>query len=353
MELEARVAAFAQLGGQLQDFLHNCEASGKLPTEKYAELANAMTQAYQSNNWFTIDNQMLALKGIARMLQVDELMAWAAAYVQQQPAAARTVAVIMAGNIPAVGFHDFLSVLMSGHRFLGKLSTDDRQLLPALARMLCETEPRFTNHIVFTDGQIRHYDAVIATGSDNTSRYFDYYFSHVPHIIRRNRNSLGIVRGSETTASLSGLADDIFSYFGLGCRSVSHLLLPEAYQPELLFEAFEPWRHLRDHHKYFNNYEYHKAICLINKLPHHDNGFVLLIPDEKLSGGVSVVHYSHYKHKDDIDNLIAANRDKIQCVVSEGGWYEGSFAFGQAQLPSVWDYADGTDTMQFLAGLAG
>lgn len=346
--LERRLAAFSTLGKWLEQYLEMAHDDGELPAHQFAPLTEALYKGYSANNWFTIDNQLMALQGIRKLLEEEQLRQWAAAYNLDSANTAITVAVVMAGNIPAVGFHDFLCVLMSGHRMLGKLSSDDQHLLPALAAMLCAIEPDFESNIKFTDGLIKNFDAVIATGSDNTARYFEDYFGRYPHIIRRNRNSLGIIDGMESEQDLQLLASDIFSYFGMGCRSVSHLLLPANSDPENLFKGFEPYRHLRNHYKYFNNYEYHKAISLINRTPHHDNGFVLMMPDNRLSSPVSVLHYSFYGNQQEIEDIVEVNRQGVQCLVSRNAWFPGSQAFGQAQFPRVGDYADGIDTMQFL-----
>lgn len=349
--LQRRLDAFVNLGNKLENYLDAVQSDEQLPGGEFEVLSKAMETAYLTNNWFTIDNQLLALKGIRHLLQEAKLRNWAYSYDTDAAKSSSTIAVIMAGNIPAVGFHDFLCVLVSGHRFKGKLSSDDRHLMPALAKMLCHEEPQFEHYIEFTDSHLKSFDAIIATGSDNSARYFDYYFGRYPHIIRSNRNSLGILKGTESDESIRQLGSDVFSFFGLGCRSVSHLLLPRNYDPQELFAGFEGFRHLSNHHKYFNNYEYHKAVCIINRTRHHDNGFVLLMPDDRLSSPVGVVHYSYYDAVDEADQLVEANRERIQCVVSEGGWYSGSFSFGEAQFPSVDDFADGIDTMKFLACL--
>ncbi len=348
LEPQQRLNAFISLGKKLESFLEMIIREGDLPTQEFASLTSAINKAYLSNNWFTIESQLMALRGIRHMLDEEKLERWMSSYDHARTDTGNIVAVIMAGNIPAVGFHDFLCVLASGYRFLGKLSSDDRYLLPALAEILIEIEPDFEEYIAFAEGQIKHFEAVIATGSDNSARYFEYYFGRYPHIIRHNRNSIGIISGKEEVGELSLLAQDIFSYFGMGCRSVSHLLLPAGFKPENLFEGFEHYRQLRDHHKYFNNYEYHKAVSIINRLEHYDNGFTLLMPDSRLSSPVSVVHYSYYTSPEEVQFLLDSNRGRIQCVVSRSGHFPGSIAFGQAQFPSVSDYADDVDTMQFL-----
>jgi hypothetical protein len=260
------------------------------------------------------------------------------------------VGVIMAGNIPMVGFHDFLSVLISGHILYAKLSSDDTFLIKMLAERLLKLETRFEKNILFMD-LLKEADAVIATGSDNTARYFEYYFSKKPHIIRKNRTSLGILTGNETTADFLALGEDIFRYYGLGCRNVSKLMVPDNYSFDEFFKAIESYSYMLDHHKYQNNYDYNKSILLVNQSTHLDNGFLLLSESEQLVSPISVLYYQTYTNAPDLKNKLATIRDKIQVVVSSAGWYPDSIAFGQAQCPAVWDYADGVDTMAFLQSL--
>ncbi|HOI33367.1 MAG TPA: acyl-CoA reductase, partial [Bacteroidales bacterium] len=263
----------------------------------------------------------------------------------------KTVAVIMAGNVPLVGFLDFVHVLLCGHRFIGKLSHQDRFLLPAIAKMLLDIEPRFEPLIRFTEAKLDDFDAVIATGSDNSSRYFDYYFRKYPHIIRRNRHGVAIIKGNESDESLHQLGLDIFSYFGLGCRNVSTLFVPKEYSFDRLLQSFEAYSFVADHSKYFNNYEYYKSIFLINGEHHFDNGFVLIKAADDFGSPVAVLHYQFYDNLSNLDELITLNLDKIQCVVSENAWYSNSYPFGKAQFPGLTDYADGLDTIRFLLGL--
>jgi hypothetical protein len=256
----------------------------------------------------------------------------------------------MAGNIPLVGFHDFLSVLISGHFLLAKLSSDDDVLMRKLANMLVAIEPAFANNFEFVD-LLKEADAIIATGSDNTARYFEYYFSKRPHIIRKNRTSVGILTGHEETEDLRNLGEDIFRYYGLGCRNVSKVFVPEGYTFDKLFEANEHRQNILEHHKYHNNYDYNKSILLVNREPHFDNGFLLITPSQQLVSPISVLFYETFSSLHDLRAKLTAVKDKLQCVVSAHGWLEGSIPFGQAQCPMVWDYADGVDTLNFLQKL--
>ncbi|MDQ4139410.1 MAG: acyl-CoA reductase [Bacteroidota bacterium] len=336
MNLETRLQAFVQLGRQLKE----------LPSEHVQALAQ---QARRQNAWFDEPNVRQALNGIATMLDETQLRTWLAAYNLDnlQP---RKVGVVMAGNIPLVGFHDLLTVLLSGNYLYAKLSSEDTFLPKWVVEQLVTIEPEFKDFVVFVD-LLKDVDAVIATGSDNTARYFEYYFSKKPHIIRRNRSSLAVLSGFESPEELAELGSDIFQYYGLGCRNVSKLFVPEGYNPEPLFLALEPFNRVMDHHKYANNYDYNKSILLVNQTPHYDNGFLLLTENKQLVSPISVVHLETYTSQDDLKEKLAALADKIQCVVSALGWYQGSIPFGQAQCPTASQYADNVDTLAFLSGL--
>ena len=254
----------------------------------------------------------------------------------------------MAGNIPLVGFHDLLCVLVSGHILLAKPSSEDTVLMTWVAGQLVEIEPRLREFIRFAP-RLNAADAYIATGSDNTARYFEYYFGRKPNLIRRNRTSLAILTGRETDHDLGLLGEDIFRYYGLGCRNVSKLYAPAGYSFVPLLDALQPWHHVLDHHRYQNNYDYNKSILLVNQTPHLDNSFLLLTASPQLVSPISVVHYGAYQHEVDLADQLTDVAAQTQCLVSAGRRYPGSFAFGQAQHPGVADYADGIDTMQFLA----
>ncbi|MBM3437012.1 MAG: acyl-CoA reductase, partial [Bacteroidetes bacterium] len=254
-------------------------------------------------------------------------------------------------NIPLVGFHDFLCVLMSGNRIIGKLSSDDNKLLPMISKKLIEFEPGLENYITLTESKLENIDAVIATGSNNTSRYFGYYFGKYPHIIRKNRNGIAVLGGHETNADLEKLGKDIFLYFGMGCRSVSKLYIPKGYSFDRLLQSLEKFRFVTDHHKYTNNYEYYKSIFLINGDPHFDNGFLLLKQDRAYASPPAVLFYEEY---DDLKLLLQRIRNdfqEIQCIVSNLDQLNDAIPFGSAQKPELWDYADGVDTMEFLLNL--
>jgi hypothetical protein len=335
MNIEARINAFVELGNRIEGL------SEETREEWY-------TQARAQNNWLTPENVQLALEGIRKYLQPDELRQWAGRYLSGdvQP---RKVGVVMAGNIPAAGFHDMLSVLISGHILYAKPSSQDPFLPKAIGQQLLEIEPAFAPYLVFAE-RLNDADAVIATGSDNSARYFHHYFGKKPHIIRQNRTSCAVLTGKETSHQLAALGRDIFQYFGLGCRNVSKLYVPEGYEFDLFFENQGEFSQIIHHNKYVNNYDYNKSIYLINSLPHLDNGFMLLRESAALVSPVSVVYYETYRNSADLQPKLDAAMPKIQCVVSGGGVY-GGVDFGQAQRPHLWDYADRVDTIAFLLSL--
>lgn len=352
MDIDRKIEYFVRLG----DLLHKVGMTGScdvLPDHgaDAGGFAPAVKKAREGNPWFTEGAIYHMLEAAGRSLSHADLEHWAGMYNLEQPGKRATVALIMAGNIPAVGFHDFLCVLMSGHRALVKLSADDQYLLPAIAGLLIDMDPDFEQFIQFTGEVMRGFDAVIATGSNNTSRYFNYYFGKYPHIIRKNRNALAVLNGEETDEELEALGADIFTYFGLGCRNVSKLMVPEDYDFTAFFNAIKGYAAVGEHHKYMNNYDYNKSICLVNGEPHFDNGFLLLKEDGSLASPVSVLHYQRYSDIDAVSEYIRDESGNIQCVVSADPALKGSIAPGTTQQPRLWDYADGVDTMAFLLDL--
>ena len=331
-----RLQAFVQLGQHL----------AALSPEALADLAS---QARNQNSWFDLPNVTAAIQGITRLLVEEPLRRWAARY-PPEPGTVRQIGVVMAGNIPLVGFHDALCVLLSGHRLLAKLSADDTYLMTWALHTLCQIEPRFVPAVQLVP-RLNAADAFIATGSDNTARYFNYYFGRKPNLIRRNRSSAAIIRGDETEAELAALAPDIFQFYGLGCRNVSKLLVPVGYDFVPLLDALQVGAGVLNHHKYQNNYDYNKSILLVNRVPHLDTGFLLLREEAALVSPISVLHYTTYASDAELVAQLAAVAGRTQCLVSARGRWPGSLPFGQAQSPGVADYADGVDTMQFLAEL--
>ncbi|KAA9340591.1 acyl-CoA reductase [Adhaeribacter soli] len=337
MTLDNRIEAFARLGQRLKNLSPD-------------ELQNLASRARNANSWFDLPNVTAAFQGIANLLEEQYLREWLYTYDFPELESPKKVGIVMAGNIPLVGFHDLLSVLISGHHALVKTSSDDPHLIKFVVDELLKIEPRFADYITFVD-LLKESEAIIATGSDNTSRYFEYYFASRPHIIRKNRSSAAILTGYEKPEELHALGNDIFQYFGLGCRNISKLFVPEGYRFDPFFEALEPYKAILDHHRYQNNYDYNKSILLVNGVPHLDNGFLLLTESKQPVSPISVLHYETYNGLPDLAEKMKASEEKTQCVVSSTGWYPKSFSFGQAQCPMVWDYADGVDTLAFLAKL--
>lgn len=345
MNLSSRIDAFVKLGERmLNESKPDCNSS----------FDQVIKQASIHNPWFTPDNVNYAIEAIAKQwLTRDTLEAWLNSYPKEyfEPKESKKVVVVMAGNIPFAGFHDMLCVLVCGHRFLGKISSKDGNLMDSVIKMLCEINPEFTELIELTDVTVRGFDAVIATGSDNSSRYFEYYFKDQPLIIRKHRSSLAILAGNETEEELTSLSDDIFLYFGLGCRNVSKLMVPKGYDFKPMLKTFKAWQNLDTHNKYMNNYEYQKTLNIMNLVDHIDTDFLLLKQNESISSTVGVVHYQEYSKIEDVINYIQAHRDEIQCVVANSKIVPDSIPFGKSQNPAVDEYADGVDTIEFLGKL--
>ena len=329
-----RLAAFVALGHRL----------AHLPAD---ELVIQASRARNQNAWFDLPNVRAAFAGIAHLLAEAPLRQWAARY-PPEPRAVRQIGVVMAGNIPLVGFHDLLCVLLSGHVLLAKLSADDTALMTWVMDELLTLEPRFADSIHMVP-RLNAADAFIATGSDNTARYFEYYFGKRPHLIRRNRTSVAIITGNETSSELALLAPDVFQYYGLGCRNVSKLYVPEGYDFIPLLDALQIGEGVLNHYKYQNNYDYNKSILLVNAVHHYDTGFLLLTRNNALVSPISVLHYTEYASEVALVDQLTDVAAQTQCVVSAAGRFAGSVPFGRAQEPSVADFADGVDTMEFMA----
>lgn len=350
MLLNQRIAAFSKLGSFLSNFQSDIDFTEKklmLDHKWYSGFAERIQSAHVHNAWFTEAMVRLALKGWEENLTENSLKKWMDNYDGAKESSSKKVAVVMAGNLPLVGFHDFLSILISGHKVIAKLSSNDRQLLPYLAEVLIVIEPDFEDKITFTEEKLPPFDAVIATGSNNTARYFEYYFRDKPHIIRNNRNGIAVLTGKETPEQLNGLADDIFSFYGMGCRSVSKIHIPENYDLDTFFNHMYSYKEVIDHNKYVNNYDYNKAVYLMGLEPLLDNNFMILKQDTSLSSPIAVVFYEKYKDINVLKMQLEEQREQIQCIVSSG-FIETEISFGEAQRPQLTDYADGVDTIAFL-----
>ncbi|MCX6248312.1 MAG: acyl-CoA reductase [Bacteroidetes bacterium] len=351
MELKSRIDSFSRLGGFLREF----QDEGKRREDPlFSGLEEAIIRAGLLNPWFTRESVLAALRSWALSLTREELESWLKPYSSLLATieTENNVAVIMAGNLPLVGFHDFLCVLLSGNRFTGRLSSDDTELLPALASILVHFDPEWEERITFTKERISGFDAVIATGNNNSAHYFDYYFSKVPHIIRKNRNGIAILTGEEDNLELSGLADDIFLYYGLGCRNVSKIYFPAGYDMGPLFSAFHRYVSFSTHHKWMNNHDYYRSIFLLNQIPSLDNGFMILTENKAIASPPAVLYYEYYEDMDTILEQLSFQKEEIQVAVCKKNIPFPSCRPGQAQKPGLADYADGMDTLQFLLGLS-
>ncbi len=359
MRLQDKIPAFEKLGIFLNQFSDTDKKTEplapwleELNDEFFQPMDLIIETCHIHNPWFTEDNLRFAIGAIGKSLNSKEMSFWLNNYIEHiADRNAKTIAVIMAGNIPLVGFHDMLCVLVSGHKLMAKLSVKDDQLLKMIATILCSINSDYVGKIFFEEGRLKDFDAVIATGSGNTSRYFEYYFGKYPHIIRKNRNSAAILDGSETKEELKLFTDDVFRYFGLGCRSVSKLFVPLNYDFTELIEAFSGYNHLINHNNWANNYEYQKAIHLIDKVPHIDTGFLLIKEDNSLASPIAVINYEKVEHAESALEMTKTDKDKLQCIVGKKTLAKNIVPFGKSQEPGLSDYADNIDTMEFLLNL--
>ncbi len=356
MDLNNRISAFVELGRFLKQFEieDNKNSQTGLSDLFYNDFEELIKIVKIHNPWFTESNVRSAIGSIADMLNEDNLVEWVSNYISKikEDIKPKTIAVIMAGNVPLVGFHDMLCVLISGNKFLGKLSSEDKLLMPFISKVLIEIEPTFADKISFTDGQIKGMDAVIATGSNNSARYFEYYFSKYPHIIRKNRNSVAVLNGAETAQDLNKLGKDIFQYFGLGCRNVSKLFVPKNYNFDIFYQSIYDYQEIVNNNKYGNNYDYNRTVYLMKNDPSLlDNNFLLLKQDESYYSPIGVLFYDYYETIEDLNKKLEAEKSNIQCIVSNSMEIKNALPFGKAQCPSLFDYADGVDTMNFLLEL--
>ncbi len=315
-----------------------------------AQFSETFELATQHNGWFTRENLTFAFKAWAEALSEQNVQQWLLAYNLKEEPTDKKVLIVMAGNIPLVGFHDLLCILVAGHKAIIKLSSDDKVLLPYIVKKMATIAPDWASAITFTDERINSYDAVIATGSNNTARYFEYYFGKKPHIIRKNRHSVAVLKGDENQEQLAALGEDIFRYYGLGCRSVSKLFVPQGYDFDNFFRAIYLYKDIIEEQKYSNNYDYNKAVYLMSLYKLLENGFLMLKEDESYASPIATVFYEYYSDRAALKLRLQADADQIQCVVAEG-FTTDEIPFGYSQKPQLWDYADGVDTLQFLLSI--
>ena len=336
MTLEQRKTALIELGQRLQN----------IDEATFERISQA---AVNQNNWFTAENIKTALKAWSESLTEEKVNTWIKDH-QLSPNEKLNIGLVMAGNIPMVGLHDLLSVVISGHMALVKVSSQDTALINFIIQHLVQIEPELNETIQLVE-QLNNADAVIATGSDNTARYFKHYFGKKPHIIRQNRTSIGVIRGDESDNDFKRLGKDIFTYYGLGCRNVSKLYIPQGFDLTKLIDGLMSFESVIDHHKFRNNYDYNKSIYLVNNEPHLDSGFFLMRETEDLVSPISVIFYQYYDSEAQLSLNLSTIADKTQCMVSKEAWYPHSLDFGEAQSPELWDYADGVNTLEFLGTL--
>lgn len=350
MTLTESKKAFIALGKFLSQFSldSNTPKDDVLHNDAFYTDFIALIELSQSHNgWFTQEQVYFAIQQWANALTKENLDEWLNRY-NLDNAEPKTVGLILAGNIPLVGFHDFLSVLVSGHSALVKLSSNDKHLLPFLGKYLIAVEPKMAVRITFTDGKMENFDAVIATGSNNTARYFEYYFRNKPSIIRKSRNSVAVLTGHETKEELVALGEDIFRYFGLGCRNVSKLFVPKGYDFKDFFEAMYAYKDVIFYEKYSNNYDYNKAVFLMSNFKLLDNEFLTIKEDVSHASPISSVFYEFYDDLPAIESRLKTEHEQIQCIVG-GKEVANAIPFGQTQYPGLSNYADNVDTISFLS----
>ena len=345
--MEKRIGVFLKLRDFLEDYL--TERKRNHYSLECEQLDKLIPECYAYNGWFTPENIRMALEGIVRMLDESSLRKFALDI--KEPLLPKTVAVIMAGNIPLVGFHDFLSVLLSGNRILIKPATDDTLLITFLAECIQKWEPTLKDNIFFAEGRLFNFDAVIATGSNNSALYFEKYFGKYPHIIRKNRTSVAVLSGLEGSEDLRLLGQDVFSYFGLGCRNVSKLYVPKGYDFNLFYESIFSYSDSIQNKKYGNNHEYNRAIYLLNQEKFLDNNFLILRESNQLHSPIAVLFYEYYERLDRLIPALKKIEEELQCIVTDQSLPLKTIAFGKTQIPSVFDFSDNINTLDFLNNL--
>lgn len=337
----------------VQERIETLAALGEYIGRMEGRLEFVIRQAFVDNPWFTVENIKAALSAIqTEYLNKEKLTAWAAHYALKDDVTARKVGLVLAGNIPLVGFQDLMNVFAAGHQSLIKLSDKDKYLIPHLIKVMTEINPDSAASFEIVS-RLSGYEAVIATGSNNTARYFEAYFGKQPNIIRRNRNSVAVLNGSETDEEFRAFNRDVFQYFGLGCRNVAKIYVPKGYDFNQMLEIMHEQNHLANHNKYKNNFEYNLAFNILNRTPYYNNGAVILVEAENIASRIAQLNYETYENIDSVYEKLKAQADAIQCIVANNKVKDlDVIPFGSTQTPSLMDYADGVDTMEFLTALA-
>ncbi|MEM7163204.1 MAG: acyl-CoA reductase [Bacteroidota bacterium] len=350
MDRSKRIEAFILLG-KVFKALSQQEMKGVesiISIDLVEEWNEAIEKAQILNPWFTKDNVILALEGLGEMLEEDKILEWISIYISElQELEPLNIGVIMAGNIPLVGFHDMLCVLISGHVFHGKMSSEDRLFYPLIKKTFLAWDQGWDELVHLYEDKLASFDAIIATGSNNTAKHFEYYFGKYPNIIRKNRNAIAIFSGDETKEDIREFGKDLFQFFGLGCRNVSKLFLPQGFELNRIFEGIYEYGEVINHHKWCNNYDYNKAVFLMSSFKFLDNNFLLLKEQEgNLISPLGTLYYEFYEDRNEVIESLEQRKDEIQCIVGRD-----FIPFGRSQKPELWDYADGVDTMKFLSKL--
>ncbi|MCK4921099.1 MAG: hypothetical protein KAS71_08635 [Bacteroidales bacterium] len=356
MEKENIIKAFETLGLFLKQFStvsFNANPEIKKLNDKFSDNFKDILRKTEINNpWFTEESIRISFYALSTMLSKGNIQNWLSKYSKiHKSGKAKNIGLVSAGNIPLVAFHDILSVLVTGHNLQIKLSSKDDILFPEIIKILIYLFEGFERKITIQDEKLENIEAVIATGSDNSSRYFQYYFGKYPNIIRSNRNSIAIITGNESSDQIKKLADDVFLYFGLGCRNVSKIYLPRSFDQTRILDNFEHYNHYSNHTKYANNYDYQRAILLVNKIPFLDNGFLIFREEKSLNSPVACLHYELYDNQEELNTLIDQEKSNIQCIVTESDLFNDKINFGKTQFPNLNDYADNMDSIEFLLNL--
>ncbi len=347
MKKEELLSVFSQLRKSLHSITlkegWKGYASG-ITEDEFEKLTDLIEREKLVNPWFTSENMYASIAGIVSLLEPQQLFGFASKYVYAK--SPKRIGVIMAGNIPFVGFHDLLCVLLSGNSSVCKLSSEDRNLPSLLISWMIAWNPKLKERIEINAGKMNNFDAIIATGSNNSFQYFEQYFNKYPHVFRKNRTSIAVLDGTESFQDIENLSDDCFRYFGMGCRSVSKLYLPKDFELNRIFEGFLKHGDVVNHHKYANNYDYNRTIYLMNNVPFFDNNSFLLKEDESIHAPLSVIYYEYYSNSEELNSKINPLKEQLQVIVGNG-----FVPFGVSQSPRIADFADGFDTMEWLNGL--